>query len=70
MPARMKAVLDAPGPAVCEVVVKPDEPRAPRVSSIKRPDGSMESMPLENMWPFLSPDEMAENTVRGMHDKQ
>jgi acetolactate synthase-1/2/3 large subunit len=70
IPARMKAVLDAPGPAVCEVVVKPDEPRAPRVSSIKRPDGSMESMPLENMWPFLSPDEMAENTVRGMHDKQ
>lgn len=69
LPAKVRAVLDVPGPVVCEVMVKPDEPRAPRVSSIKKPDGSMESMPLENMWPFLSAEEMAENTVRGPHDK-
>ncbi|MEI6036487.1 MAG: thiamine pyrophosphate-binding protein [Planctomycetota bacterium] len=63
MPSKLRAVLDSPGPVVCEVIVKPDEPRAPRVSSIKKPDGSMESMPLENMWPFLSPEEMAENMI-------
>lgn len=70
LPAMLRAVLDRPGPVVCEVIVKPDEPRAPRVSSIKKPDGSMESMPLENMWPFLSPEELAENMTGATHAKR
>jgi len=63
MPSKLQAALETPGPVVCEVVVKPDEPRAPRVTSMQRPDGSMESMPLENMWPFLPPEEQAANMI-------
>jgi acetolactate synthase-1/2/3 large subunit len=64
----IRRVLESPGPVVCEVVVKPDEPRAPRVSSMQRPDGSMESMPLENMWPFLPADELERNMIAAKRD--
>jgi acetolactate synthase I/II/III large subunit len=63
MPSKLQWALESPGPVVCEVMVKADEPRAPRVSSMQRPDGSMESMPLENMWPFLPPEEQAANMI-------
>ena len=70
MPAKLRQVLHAAGPVVCEVMVKPDEPRAPRVSSIKNPDGSMESMPLENMWPFLPAEDLAANMIGDKHASQ
>jgi acetolactate synthase-1/2/3 large subunit len=63
MPSKLRWALESPGPVVCEVMVKADEPRAPRVSSMQKPDGSMESMPLENMWPFLPPEEQAANMI-------
>ena len=40
---QLRAVLETPGPLVCEVVVLPDEPREPRLVSVQRPDGSMVS---------------------------
>jgi len=52
-----------PGPVICEVVTIPDETRAPRVSSSQRPDGSMVSRPLEDMWPFLDRDEFRANML-------
>ena len=42
MPSKLQWALASPGPVVCEVMVKADEPRAPRVSSMQKPDGSME----------------------------
>ncbi len=54
-------VLAYPGPVICDVVVIPDEPRAPRVASMQKPDGSMVSKPLEDMWPFLDRDEFLSN---------
>jgi acetolactate synthase-1/2/3 large subunit len=59
----MRGVLDMPGPVVCEVITIPDETRAPRVSSSQRPDGSMVSRPLEDMWPFLDRDEFRANMI-------
>jgi acetolactate synthase-1/2/3 large subunit len=59
----MRAVLDMPGPVVCEVITIPDETRAPRVSSSQRPDGSMVSRPLEDMWPFLDRAEFRANMI-------
>lgn len=56
-------VLSLPGPVVCEVVVIPDEPRAPRVASLQKPDGSMVSKPLEDMWPFLEREEFMSNMI-------
>lgn len=53
MREQIRQVLDQLGPVICNVDTIPDEPRAPRVSSMQRADGSMISKPLEDMWPFL-----------------
>jgi acetolactate synthase-1/2/3 large subunit len=48
---------------VCEVVVSPDQPIGPRISSYVRPDGSMVSRPLEDLFPFLSREEFRSNMI-------
>ena len=61
--AQVDRVLAMDLPLVCEVVGIPDEPRAPRVVSSRRPDGSMVSKPLEDMWPFLDRAELRANML-------
>jgi acetolactate synthase-1/2/3 large subunit len=60
---QVRAILDEPGPVVCDVHVIPDETRAPRLSSIQRADGSFVSKPLEDLWPFLERDEFLSNMI-------
>ncbi len=60
---QIRRVLDQEGPLVCDVAVIPDEIRAPRVSSVQKPDGSMTSKPLEDMWPFLDREEFLANMI-------
>jgi len=60
---QVKAVLDAPGPAIVEVMTPREEPRAPSLSSMRKPDGSMVSKPLEDLWPFLPRDEFLSNML-------
>ena len=60
---QIRDVLEMPKPIVCDVVIIPDEPRVPRVSSMQRPDGSMVSKPLEDMWPFLDRKEFLSNML-------
>ncbi len=59
----VRELLDRPGPLVIEVLTPPEEPRAPSLSSMKRPDGSMVSRPLEDLWPFLPRDEFRANML-------
>ena len=59
----VRALLDAPGPLVIEVVTPREEPRAPSLASERRPDGSMVSKPLEDLWPFLPRDEFVANMI-------
>lgn len=61
--AELREILDTPGPLVCEVMAVPDEPRQPRVSSMQKPDGSMVSKPLEDMFPFLDREEFLANMI-------
>jgi len=61
--AQVRALIDAPGPCVIEVITPRDEPRAPSLSSVRRPDGSMVSRPLEDLWPFLPRDEFLANMI-------
>jgi acetolactate synthase I/II/III large subunit len=63
LPEELKLLLGEPGPAICEIVVLPDEPRVPRVASVIRPDGSMASRPLEDLYPFLDREELRENMI-------
>jgi acetolactate synthase I/II/III large subunit len=61
--AAVRRVLDTPGPVVCDVRVIPDESRAPRLSSVQKPDGSMVSRPLEDLFPFLEREEFLANMI-------
>ena len=63
MKEQIARVLKATGPTVCDVAVIRDEQRSPRVSSRQRPDGSMVSKPLEDMWPFLEREEFVSNMI-------
>ena len=60
--AKLKQVLAKKGPLVCEVMLEKDYIFAPKLSSKKLPDGTMVSPSLEDMFPFLSREEMEENT--------
>ncbi len=61
--SRVRALLDAPGPLVIEVMTPREEPRAPSLSSMRKPDGSMVSKPLEDLWPFLPREEFLANMI-------
>jgi len=60
---RVRELLDSPGPLVIEVTMPREEPRAPSLSSMRKPDGSMMSKPLEDLWPFLPRDEFLSNML-------
>jgi acetolactate synthase-1/2/3 large subunit len=59
----VRAVLAMDGPVVCEVVTIPDEQRIPSMSSAQRPDGSLYSKPIEDLWPFLDREEFLANMI-------
>jgi acetolactate synthase-1/2/3 large subunit len=56
-------ILDAPGPAIIDVRVDPEQLFEPRVSSQRLPNGKMVSKPLEDMYPFLERDEFQSNML-------
>jgi acetolactate synthase-1/2/3 large subunit len=55
------AVLAESGPVLCEVMISPDQEIMPKASAFRKPDGSLESRPLEDMYPFLPREEVYEN---------
>lgn len=59
----VRRVLDMEGPVMVDVRVIPDEMRAPRMQSYQKPDGSMASKPLEDMFPFLPREEFLSNMI-------
>jgi acetolactate synthase-1/2/3 large subunit len=58
---QLRAALDAPGPILCDVMIDPEQMFEPKLSSRQLPDGRMVSAPLEDMFPFLSREELREN---------
>jgi acetolactate synthase I/II/III large subunit len=59
----MKTMLEAPGPVLCQVRLDPAQEFEPRLKSRQLADGRLVSPNLEDMYPFLSPEEMDENLV-------
>jgi acetolactate synthase-1/2/3 large subunit len=57
----IERTLATPGPAVCEIMLDVAQGFSPRVSSKRLEDGTMVTAPLEDMAPFLSREELAEN---------
>ena len=54
------AYLPSPGPMMFEINMSPDQPQAPRSVNRRNPDGSMNPTKLEDAFPFLPPEELAE----------
>jgi acetolactate synthase I/II/III large subunit len=57
------AALVSAGPALVDVVMDPEQLFAPKVVAEKKADGRLVSKPLEDMYPFLSREELAENMI-------
>lgn len=55
--------LDLPRPCLIDVRLIPDETLAPKCAAIPRADGSIVSMPLEDMSPLLPLDELEANML-------
>ena len=58
---KIQEVLNTPGPVVCELECTENYTFAPKLSARKLEDGSMVSPSLEDMFPFLEREELAEN---------
>lgn len=57
------AALASEGPTLCEIVLDPDQPFAPKPSSMRLEDGRMVSAPLEDLAPFLPREEFLSNMI-------
>ncbi|MGH9443995.1 MAG: thiamine pyrophosphate-binding protein [Thermoanaerobaculia bacterium] len=60
---RLGEILAGASPQICEVFLDPKQAFAPKTSSRRLPDGKMVSAPLEDMFPFLDREELAENMI-------
>jgi acetolactate synthase-1/2/3 large subunit len=61
--SRVRSALEQPGPALIEVMLDAQQEFEPRSRSKALPDGTIVSPPLEDMYPFLDPEELATNTI-------
>ena len=59
----LQQLIDLDGPILVNVKLDPLQIFEPKLSSKKLPDGKMVSAPLEDMFPFLSENELAENMI-------
>jgi len=67
LPAALATAAAARGPFICDVILSTNETLAPKVAAVPQPDGSMLSMPLEDMTPLL-PLEILEREMDGRAD--
>ncbi|MNP64515.1 hypothetical protein D3C76_1600180 [compost metagenome] len=61
--ASLDKVLAQEGPVLCELMVEPDQAIGPRVTSRIGENGVMVSRPLEDLFPFLEPEELRANML-------
>jgi len=59
----LAAVLNKPDPTLCEVMLDDTQQFEPRMSSRQLEDGRIVTPPLEDMFPFLPREELAENML-------
>ncbi len=61
--ALIQQELDKPGPAIFDVLLDVAQEFEPRLRSRILPDGKIQTPNLEDMYPFLSPEELAANML-------
>lgn len=60
---KIEELLNFTGPIVCDVHLDPHCKFSPKAASERKPDGTMVSKPLEDMYPFLDRDEYYSNIL-------
>jgi len=60
---KLNQLMEHKGPLVCEVICPSDQLLIPRVASKQKEDGTMMSMPYDDMFPFLPREEYAANCI-------
>jgi|WetSurMetagenome_2_1015567.scaffolds.fasta_scaffold00190_31 acetolactate synthase I/II/III large subunit len=63
MDRKIRTILDSKKPTLCEVKLTKNYIFAPKLSSERKPDGTLVSKPLEDMYPFLERDEFKYNML-------
>ncbi len=58
---RLWELLEAPGPALCEIMLDTKQEFEPRLKSRQLPDGTIVSPALEDMFPFMDAEELRSN---------
>lgn len=58
---KIMTALKIQGPSLFEVNIDYNQTRIPKASSYRKPDGTLESRPLHDMFPFLSREEIQKN---------
>ena len=61
--SKLDGIVAESGPFICEIAMPADQPLIPRVSSLKLPDGTIISKPLEDLYPFLPREEFLTNMI-------
>ena len=61
--AGIRQALESPGPALCDVHLDPAQEFEPRLKSRRLADGSIATPALEDMYPFLDPEELNANML-------
>jgi acetolactate synthase-1/2/3 large subunit len=59
--SKLPELLDGPDPVLCELKLSPTQLRSPKTMSYRRPDGTFETRPLEDQFPFLPREEVFAN---------
>jgi acetolactate synthase-1/2/3 large subunit len=61
--SKLGNIMASEGRFICEIEIDLDQQFSPKVTSKKLEDGSMVTSSLEDMWPFLSKEELEINTI-------
>jgi len=54
-------IVYSDGPNICELIMDENQETSPRIMKRKKPDGTMSQAPIEDLYPFLNPEELEEN---------
>lgn len=68
-PTQLVNTFVEPGPRLLNVLLKTDEVLSPKVAAMPQPDGSIISMPLEDMSPLLSLNQLKAEMILGIDKK-
>ncbi len=59
----IKKVVNSHGPMICEIIMDKDQPQIPKYLAKKGQDGKTIPTPLEDLYPYLPPEELKKNII-------